>query len=58
MIAYKRAELPILKAVKISADSAADLVDHLIAELAQAAGCHLTYTFDRAASRAAGMRLL
>ncbi|MYM71457.1 PIN domain-containing protein [Duganella sp. FT134W] len=46
------------KAVEISADSAADLVDHLIAELALAAGCHLTYTFDRTASRAAGMRLL
>ena len=46
------------KALEISADSAADLVDHLIAELALAAGCHLTYTFDRTASRAAGMRLL
>ena len=36
----------------------ADFADHLIERLNAAAGCNMTMTFDRAAARDAGMRLL
>jgi len=45
-------------AVAASANSQVELGDYFIAGLAQAAGCSCTLTFDRAASRAAGMTLL
>ncbi|MGI8651556.1 MAG: PIN domain-containing protein [Geodermatophilaceae bacterium] len=38
--------------------SGADFADALISELGNAAGCVHTVTFDRAAARSAGMRLL
>ena len=36
----------------------ADLADHLIERLGAAAGCQWTYSFDKAAVRDAGMRLV
>ncbi|MEO8523345.1 MAG: type II toxin-antitoxin system VapC family toxin [Caldimonas sp.] len=38
--------------------SAADFADHLIERLGSAAGCTATFTFDKAAARDAGMRLM
>lgn len=38
--------------------SRADFADHLIARLCEARGCTVTYTFDKAAARDGGMKLL
>lgn len=38
--------------------SAADFADHLIERMGSAAGCTSTLTFDKAAARDAGMRLM
>ena len=46
------------KALRLYRDSKADFADILIERLASAAGCIHTATFDRAAARECGMRLL
>jgi len=46
------------KAVRGFRSSAADLADCIIERTAAAAGCSLTFTFDRDAARTAGMTLL
>ncbi len=48
----------IWKAVRAFRTSAADLADCIIERTAAAAGCSLTFTFDRDAARTAGMTLL
>lgn len=45
-------------AVRVYRQSKADFADSLIACSAEAAGCTHTMTFDRAAAKSAGMRLL
>ncbi len=48
----------VLKAIARMGKHRAECADALIQELASAAGCSATYTFDRAAARSSGMTLL
>ena len=48
----------VLKAIARIRTHRAECADSLIQELASAAGCSATYTFDRGAARSSGMTLL
>lgn len=57
VLRVERSEL-IWQALKLFAGGKADFADCLIALSGQAADCECTMTFDRAAARDAGMRLI